>query len=230
MNASKIKRAEKAMQPFPQRLGLLLQQKNIAQEQLGKELGKSRQAVSLYCNGSEPDYPTLAKIADYLGVTVDYLVGREDAPAHEAASVVQQTGLSAEAVEVLQKLSFDNQYSPEKNNLGDSLIADVRLTFLSNLICHMSKSELAESFAEWSQTVLRIKEYEALGDKTKVLERYMEHPEDKYLESIEKAMRYDIAHEMEVVLDAMRQELGSKKSNRDAQQIEREAANGKGEE
>ena len=111
MNASKIRRAEKALQPFPQRLGLLLQQKNISQEQLGKELGKSRQAVSLYCNGAEPDYPTLVKIADYLGVTVDYLVGREDAPAHEAASIVEQTGLHEAAVDVLCRNKDDKNMS-----------------------------------------------------------------------------------------------------------------------
>lgn len=203
---------------------------DLTQDKLAKKVGySSNRNICNYEKGIRtPDLQTLCKIADALSCTTDYLLCRPgaEAPTHEAASVVQQTGLSAEAVEVLQKLFF----APEKNNLGDSLLADVRLTFLSNLICHMSKSELAESFAEWSQTVLRIKEYEALGDKTKVLERYMEHPEDKYLGSIEKAMRYDIAHEMEVVLDAMRQELGSKKSNRYAQQIEGEAANGKGEE
>ena len=185
--------------------------------------------ISNYETGTRsPDYKWLSKIADVLSCTTDYLLGREDAPAHEAASVVQQTGLSAEAVEVLQRLSFDNQYSHEKNNLGDSIIADIRLSFLSNLICHMSKSELAESFAEWSQAVLRIKEYESLGDTAKVLERYKEHPEDKYLGSIEKAMRYDIAHEMEVVLDTLRQELGSTKSSKDHKGGE--TVNGKGEE
>ncbi len=101
MDAKKIRQAEKAMLPFPQRLGLLLRQKGITQDELARALGKSRQSVSQYCNGAEPDFPSLVKIADYLGVTVDYLVGRENAPTHEAASIADMTGLQSYTVSAL---------------------------------------------------------------------------------------------------------------------------------
>ena len=107
MDAKIVRQAEKGLKPFPQRLSGLLQEKGITQEELARELGKSRQAVSLYCNKTEPDFETLVKIAVYLGSTVDYLVGMpgEDLPTHEAASVAEQTGLSPEAVNVLIKKS-----------------------------------------------------------------------------------------------------------------------------
>lgn len=42
------------------------------------ELGVSVSNLSYYMNGREPNYDTLCKIADYFGVTTDYLVGRSD--------------------------------------------------------------------------------------------------------------------------------------------------------
>jgi DNA-binding XRE family transcriptional regulator len=103
MDAKIVRQAEKGLKPFPQRLSGLLQEKGITQEELARELGKSRQAVSLYCNKTEPDFETLVKIAVYLGVTVDYLVGMpgEELPTHEAASVAEQTGLSPKAAAAL---------------------------------------------------------------------------------------------------------------------------------
>ena len=51
----------------------------ITQRELGEAIGKTRQTVSQYCNGtSEPPYETLVRIAKYLGVTTDYLLGATD--------------------------------------------------------------------------------------------------------------------------------------------------------
>lgn len=48
---------------------------------LAHELGVSESTVSQYENSKrEPDNATLIKIADVLGVTLDYLLGRTDAP------------------------------------------------------------------------------------------------------------------------------------------------------
>lgn len=50
---------------------------NKTQEQVAKSLGISRAAYSHIENGrNEPDNSTLARIADYYGVTADYLLGR----------------------------------------------------------------------------------------------------------------------------------------------------------
>ena len=201
--------------------------------ELAKKIGVKGQTIKNYEDGSTlPDAEILSRLAESLNCTVDYLTLSENAPTHEAASVVQQTGLSAEAVKVLQKLSSDDQYDVEKTMLGDSLIAGIRLDFISRLICHMDKSGLAESFTEWSQAVSRIKAYESIDDTEKVLKLQNKHPEDKHLGSIEKGLRYDITKEMETVLDSIRQSKGSSKRKKRAtnKQAKGEENNGKGEE
>ncbi len=50
---------------------------NMTQEELGKAVGVSTQAVSRWENGGAPDVALLPAIADKLGVTIDVLFGRE---------------------------------------------------------------------------------------------------------------------------------------------------------
>lgn len=52
--------------------------RNLTQEELGKAVGVSTQAVSRWENGGAPDVALLPAIADKLGVTIDALFGRED--------------------------------------------------------------------------------------------------------------------------------------------------------
>ena len=53
--------------------------KKVTMKELGAFLGISESAVSLYETGkSQPDHETLKKIADYFGVSIDYLLGRTD--------------------------------------------------------------------------------------------------------------------------------------------------------
>ena len=53
----------------------------MTQEELGKQLGLSKNAVYLYEKGDrEPNFETLSQIADYFHVTTDYLLGRSDIP------------------------------------------------------------------------------------------------------------------------------------------------------
>ena len=45
---------------------------------VAKKLGISSGAVTAWKNGKVPHHETLIKIADYFGVTVDYLLGQEE--------------------------------------------------------------------------------------------------------------------------------------------------------
>ena len=50
--------------------------RGISQQQLADVIGTSQQSINKYENHSvEPDIRTLTKIADYLGTTIDSLVG-----------------------------------------------------------------------------------------------------------------------------------------------------------
>jgi len=60
------------------RLRELRIKKKLTQDEFAKILGIARTTYSGYENGSrEPDYNTLVKIADYFGVSTDYLLGRD---------------------------------------------------------------------------------------------------------------------------------------------------------
>ncbi|WP_271629798.1 helix-turn-helix domain-containing protein [Caldicellulosiruptor sp. DIB 104C] len=63
---------------FGKRLKELREERGLTQAELAKELGISVQNLSYYENGREPKYELLIKIADYFGVTVDYLIGRSE--------------------------------------------------------------------------------------------------------------------------------------------------------
>lgn len=62
-------------------IAALRKERGMTQEQLGKALGVSAQAVSKWEKGGAPDVQLLPSIADRLGVTVDTLFGRADEPA-----------------------------------------------------------------------------------------------------------------------------------------------------
>ena len=67
------------MSKFPKRLKALRQKKSVSQTELSKQLHYGYTAVANYEGGrNEPSFDVLIKIADYFGVTIDYLLGRED--------------------------------------------------------------------------------------------------------------------------------------------------------
>ncbi len=63
---------------FSTTLQALRKEKKVTQEQLANFLGVSPQAVSKWENGSYPEGDLLPAIADYFGVSIDYLYGRCD--------------------------------------------------------------------------------------------------------------------------------------------------------
>ncbi|WP_018085681.1 helix-turn-helix domain-containing protein [Desulfurispora thermophila] len=64
---------------FSERLRQLRENKKISRDDLASHLGLSYWAISKYETGERtPDHTTLERIADYFGVSVDYLLGRND--------------------------------------------------------------------------------------------------------------------------------------------------------
>lgn len=62
-------------------LRLLASQSGKTQKDIAAELGLSQQRFNAYVNGTrEPDIAILILLADYFGVTIDYLVGHEKEP------------------------------------------------------------------------------------------------------------------------------------------------------
>lgn len=95
---------EKFYAPFPARLRKLMEERGEKQENIASIVKKSRQTVSQYCNGvSEPGYDTLAQIAEYYDVSVDYLLGLSDVKSRNTTirEIEQYTGLSEESIKIL---------------------------------------------------------------------------------------------------------------------------------
>jgi transcriptional regulator with XRE-family HTH domain len=66
---------------FNKRLTSLRKSKKLSQAEMAKILGIHRGTYSNYESGNRhPDYETLQSIADFFGVSTDYLLGRSDDP------------------------------------------------------------------------------------------------------------------------------------------------------
>lgn len=64
---------------FKHRLKELRTEKSVGQKALAKELNLSHGAISFWENGQrEPTMSNLIALAQYFGVSVDYLVGLKD--------------------------------------------------------------------------------------------------------------------------------------------------------
>lgn len=64
---------------FGERLKSLRTEKNLTQDDIAKILGCTQRKISYMERGvTEPDLQALSKLADYFGVSIDYLCGRTD--------------------------------------------------------------------------------------------------------------------------------------------------------
>ena len=66
--------------PFWERLNGMCDKHKCKPNTIAKELGLSNATATKWKNGAIPNGETLAKIADYLDCSVDYLLGRTDNP------------------------------------------------------------------------------------------------------------------------------------------------------
>lgn len=67
------------MASFSDRLKQLRNEKGLLQRELAEHLKLSRVAITQYENGNRvPDQEIINKIADYFGVSLDYLMGKTD--------------------------------------------------------------------------------------------------------------------------------------------------------
>lgn len=88
---------------FSNRLKLLRSSKGLTQSQLAEILGLSNKSISVYEKGtSMPNMDVLCKIADYFGVSIDYLIGRSNSVNTKLESI---SALNHSAILKIQYLS-----------------------------------------------------------------------------------------------------------------------------
>ena len=82
-----------------ERIRELRKSKNVTQSEMSKRIGVSKAMISSYeLEQRQPSYSVLIKIAFYLGVTTDYLLGVEREPS------ISVTGLNKKEREVITNL------------------------------------------------------------------------------------------------------------------------------
>ena len=115
---------------FNERLKALIEEKEITQKQAAKDLNIAPSTMGGYAQGtSEPDFETLKKLAQYFGVTSDYLLGLPE-QGNEGA-------LEEELLHVFRKLCFEQKllYIEQSKAFNRT----------QNLLKKMEKSSAAQS-------------------------------------------------------------------------------------
>lgn len=91
---------------FGERLKSLREDRDLFQKDVAKAVGVSDRTIGMYENERrQPDFETLKKLADYFGVTADYILGRAD----HKQGYVQSTYIKGSEYEFeLDKTVFPN--------------------------------------------------------------------------------------------------------------------------
>jgi transcriptional regulator with XRE-family HTH domain len=100
------------------RLKRLREEKGISQLELAKVLNLSNVMLSRYeKNKRSPDYETLSKLADYYGVTTDFLLGRTNIRTPQKyVSADPQVKYESLPVEIYEHIKVIVQYFMDEEN------------------------------------------------------------------------------------------------------------------
>ena len=100
---------------------LLRKSRKMSQQSLANALGVSRSTIAMWeTAGSQPDNASLLQLADYFGVTVDFLLGREDEKAKKEVAALSDDDLDYQIIKLLSELS------PQKQQLALDLLQTLK--------------------------------------------------------------------------------------------------------
>jgi transcriptional regulator with XRE-family HTH domain len=81
----------------------LCNERGVSPSSVAVKVGVDKSAVTRWSKGAEPRYPTLMRIADYFGVSMDDLNGDpEPPPQNEPATITNEDGGLEAALEALR--------------------------------------------------------------------------------------------------------------------------------
>lgn len=119
---------------FADRLQDLIAESGKDVKTLADEIGVSSGALSKYQNDKgEPGISALYKIANYFGVTADYLIGLSNNKTVENASIGQMTGLSDDAITVLKVAFEEKRFFIKKGKILKFYWSDILSMLIENL-------------------------------------------------------------------------------------------------
>ena len=100
---------------FPTRLRELRKEKGVSQQECADTLGVSKSTLGLWENGDTlPDARSLAQMAEYYGVSADYMLGVSEVKSPDVSTqkICELTGLTEQAVEMLMEIK-ERKANPE---------------------------------------------------------------------------------------------------------------------
>jgi len=125
---------------FPTRLRELRKKKNISQATLAKELSLTKSTIGLYETGDNvPDIKTLAAMAQYFGVSADYMLGlaKDSTFDIEIRAISEKTGLSENSINRLMNINTV-KYADIVQNPDETVITSMikynQINFVNDLL------------------------------------------------------------------------------------------------
>ena len=135
--------------PFPSNLRAIINEKDTTITALARELGINRQAVSQYADGTgQPNADKLTRIADYFGVSTDWLLGRAGGVKSLDADIVgagKYTGLSEKAINYLHSI-YDQKRQLE---VISGIISDNLFPAMINYVLELMAAKMELEVERW---------------------------------------------------------------------------------
>lgn len=145
-----------------ERLNTILTERNVTQKELAEAIGVKPNVISYFCSGIRtPNSEQITKIAEFLNVSVDYLLCQTDIMSTDTTiqNICEYTGLSEKTVELLHKsknsifynvlpvLNFIVESDSENilNNSGNSVVVyrpeeSIHLRLLEKIVSYFKTS------------------------------------------------------------------------------------------
>lgn len=93
-----------------------------SQEEVAEKVGISRARLSHYeTERSQPDYDTLSRLADYYGVTIDYILGKSNDPRLTADEEKAVDKKVKELMEIIESMPEE-----KRNEMKEKILAYAR--------------------------------------------------------------------------------------------------------
>ena len=132
---------------FPTRLRAIMDELHVTQQDVADAIGKSRQAVGFYANGtSSPDWETIAHLAQYFNVSADWLLGLSEFTNPKTANLsVEDVGLSEQTTTLAEYTKSGNSIDEKKKQAINLLLKDDSLKEWGNqLLLNLSRYLFSE--------------------------------------------------------------------------------------
>lgn len=120
-----------------ERLREMRERTGMTQKAFAESLKMEQSKYNKWENGKNaPDYEALCQLAGSLKVTTDYLLGFSDTPKADQVDIIETTGLTADAVDMLSRMNSDADRGPRYLKVINYLIENGPATHLWEHLYH----------------------------------------------------------------------------------------------